>query len=122
VTPKSTPARRCCLSNSPGHLVVNCPKRTTGAKHEKTANSAPLASIYACTVDSVSTVAANAVAQPITDRKCEPSCDSNVTGGMCNAASAVDLEHASLSSNACQLPKHELINITDDSIDHFVIL
>jgi len=118
VTPRWTPARRCFLCNSSGHLVVNCPKRTTGAKQDKTGNSAPHASVHACTVDSVSTVAANAEAQPITDRKCEPSCDSNVTDGMYDAALAVDSEHASLSSNACQLPKNESINITDDSIGH----
>ena len=30
VTPESAPVRRCFLCNSPGHLVVNCPKRTGG--------------------------------------------------------------------------------------------
>jgi len=77
-------------------------------------------SVHACTVDSVSTVAANADVQPITDRKCEPSCDSNVTDGMCDAESAVNLEHASLFSNARQLPENELINTTDDSIAHLL--
>jgi len=100
VRPKRTYCRRCnCLLVFTYH----------GCKAGKTGNSAPHASVHACTVDSVSTVAANAEAQPITKRKCEPSCDSNVTDGMCDATSAVNLEHASMSSNACQLPKNELV-------------
>ena len=46
----------------------------------------------------------------------EPSHSSNMFNDMRNVSSTVDLEQSLLSNNACQMPKNELISITDESV------
>ena len=116
VPPKSTVVRRCFLCNSLGHLVVNCPKRTSG-KQAKLGSSTPRTSTNACMVDPVFSGNVSAEDKLHNDTNCEPryepSHSSNVFNDMRNVSSAVDLEQSLLSNNACQMPKNELISITD---------
>ena len=73
MTPKSAPVQWCFLCNSPGHLVVNCPKRTD-AKQAKFGSSTPRASANARMVDPVSSGEVSAEDQLHNDMKCEPKC------------------------------------------------
>ena len=51
-TPKAAPMRRCYYCKSPGHLIINCPKRTTGAGQDRNPPSGPHVSTNACAISS----------------------------------------------------------------------
>ena len=122
VTPKCTSVRRCFHCDSPGHVVVNCPKRTSGAKQGKFGNSAPRASVNACMVDQVSLLDESVESQLTNDPMCElerePSCYKNVSDVMCNTDLAPNLEQKVASSSICQGPENELVDITDDRVGY----
>lgn len=119
-TPRSAPVRRCFVCNSPGHVAINCPRRTTtatGTKHNTTGNSVPRASTNACTVSPQGEVGVDSV-QPNPDVMCESLCYDSVHNDLCDAKLNTTSVKASTSGNSCQVPEDDLNNITDDSVGH----
>jgi len=114
MTPTTAPVRICFLCNSPLHLLVNCHKRATGAKHDKIGSSAQ----NACTVGSVSPIDVCMENQLTTSLKGEPSYDESVNDGVCDTNVVVNLEPTLISENVSQVSEKELINTTDDSVGH----